>query len=339
MNELSNILAGYGVISCLVIGGVYIWSLPEMEKSVVTKTFCSLLMISLAAILVFHVLYFMHGFEPLEHQLYVSIVSLVPLSYFFFSRDLLGLSEGLRAHDIIHFLLIPLVFFIPLKLGVLASFIAGSVYTFYIFVKTLRLRIDIPRYRFEKFFFAMFFFINIMVLGLGIAVQIFEPGFYYHAYTACISLAMITVSTALLVFPELLSDVLLASQHAYAKTKLENINVDLKCEELEKLMVSERCFEDEYLSLKTVSERLELSTQQLSELVNTRFAMSFPKYVTKHRIEAAKDLLVTEPNTSVLAISMATGFKSQSTFYTAFKDHTNLAPAAYRKEYIRPSDS
>lgn len=334
MHELSNILAGYGVISCLVIAGVYMWSLPEMEKSVISKVFCSLLMLTLAAILVFHVLYFMHGYQPIQKQLYVTIVSIVPLSYFFFSRDILGLSEGLTAQDIIHFLLVPLVFFIPLKLGVLASFVAGSAYTFYIFIKTLRLRTEIPRYRFEKFFFAMFFVINIMVLSLGIAVQIFEPGFYYHLYTACISLAMVAVSTALLVFPELLSDVLLASQVMYANSKLDNINVDQKCAELEKLMVTERYYEDEDLNLIRVAKGLDLTSHQLSELVNSRFGMSFPKYVTKHRIEAAKQMLVNEPNTSVLAVSMATGFKSQSTFYNSFKEHTQLAPAAYRKQNI-----
>ena len=331
MTEFSNILAGYGVISCLVMAAVYQWSLPDMQKSVIAKTFCAILMLSLAAILVFHVLYFMHNLQPLEHQLYVTLVSIVPLSYFFFSRDLLGLSEGLKPLDGLHFLLIPLALVIPLKLGVLASFIAGTGYTFYIFLKTLRLRTEIPRYRFEKIFFAMFFIINIMVLALGVAVQVFESGFYYHTYTACISLAMVAVSSVLLVFPELLSDVLLASQVAYAKSKLDNIDVNSKCNQLEELMNNERCFQDEELSLNSVAQRLELSTQQLSELVNTSFGMSFPKYVTKHRVEAAMHLLIAEPSTSVLAISMATGFKSQSTFYNAFKDHTKLAPAAYRK--------
>ena len=310
-----------------------------MEKSKTTKAFCVLLMMSLATILVFHVLYFMHGYQPLESRFYVIVISLVPLSYFLFCREILGLSDTLRSRDAIHFVLVPLVFFLPLKLGVLASFVAGSAYTFYIFFKTLRLRTEIPRYRFEKFFFAMFFVITIMVVGLGVAVQVFEPSFYYHVYTACISLAMVAVSAALLVFPELLSDVLLASQAVYAKSKLGNIDVETKCNELEKLMISDRYYENEEISLNIVAKHLELSNQQLSELVNTYFAMSFPKYVTKHRVEAAKHLLLSEPNTSILAISMATGFKSQSSFYTAFKDHTKLAPAAYRKKNIASSNS
>lgn len=336
MNELSNILAGYGVISCLMIGGVYIWSLPQMAKSLVAKIFCAKLMLTLATILVFHGLYFMHSLQPLEYRLYVTVVSLVPLSYFFFSREILGLSRGLQVQDALHILLVPIVFLLPLKLGVLLSFVAGALYTFYIFHKTLNLRTQIPRYRFEKFFFAMFFVINILVLVLGIAVQVLEPGFYYHAYTACIALAMVAVSTCLLVFPELLSDILLASEAMYAKSKLGSIDIESKCGELEQLMVVDRCYEDQALSLITAAKRLEISTQQLSELVNTRFNISFPKYVTKHRVNAAKTMLVDEPDASVLAISMAIGFKSQSTFYSAFKEYVGVSPAAYRKDKTRP---
>ena len=174
-----------------------------------------------------------------------------------------------------------------------------------------------------------------MVLGLGFAIQIFEPHFFYHAYyTASISLGMILVSMALLIFPELLSDVLLASKTAYAKSKLDNVDVNSKRNELERLMMEERYYEDENVTLSTIAKQLSMTPQQLSELVNSIFGMGFPKYVTQHRVEAAKTLLIDEPKTSVLAISMATGFKSQSTFYNAFKEQTDLSPAAYRKEHI-----
>ena len=329
---LSVILAGYGVVASFLLAAVYLISLPDMEKTQVAKLSCAALMTSLAGILSFHVLYFLYGLQPLEFRLYVLMVSIVPASYFFFSRDVLSMVEDFSWRDSAHFLLIPIAFFMPLKLGVLLSFIAGFSYTLYIFIATLRLRSEIPRYRFEKFFFAMFFIINVMVLCLGIAVQLFEPSFFYHAYTASLSLSLAVVTGALLVFPDLLSDVLLASKTVYAKSKLTNVDVNKKRDQLESLMLTERCYEDENLSLSMLAQRLELSSQQLSELVNSEFSLSFPKYVTRHRVEAAKKLLLEEPNTSVLAISMATGFKSQSNFYTAFKEHTNLAPAAYRKQ-------
>ena len=42
-------------------------------------------------------------------------------------------------------------------------------------------------------------------------------------------------------------------------------------------------------------------------------------------------MLRTDDKSSVLSISMMTGFKSQSNFYTAFKEVTGESPGEYRK--------
>ncbi len=52
-------------------------------------------------------------------------------------------------------------------------------------------------------------------------------------------------------------------------------------------------------------------------------------------IRAAQTLLTTEPDSSILAISMEIGFKSQSNFYAAFKEITGLAPGDYRKSLAK----
>jgi len=79
---------------------------------------------------------------------------------------------------------------------------------------------------------------------------------------------------------------------------------------------------------------MELSVHQLSELINSNFDYSFPRYIREHRIREAKELLINEPNSSVLSISMMTGFKSQSNFYTAFKEITGFSPGQYRKNSL-----
>ena len=76
---------------------------------------------------------------------------------------------------------------------------------------------------------------------------------------------------------------------------------------------------------------MDLSGQQLSELVNIRLGMGFSRYVRERRVEAAKRLLVSAPDQSILSISMDVGFKSQSNFYAAFKDVTAMPPGDYRK--------
>ena len=172
---------------------------------------------------------------------------------------------------------------------------------------------------------------TLIALALGLALPLIDPMFFYHAYAACISLAMVLVISALMIFPELLSDVWLASETVYTQSKLGKVNIEEKREQLEHLMREERIYDNEDLSLSLLASQLDLSSHQLSELINSSFGHGFSRYVRTHRVEAAKRMLIAEPKASVLSVGLSTGFKSQSSFYTAFRELTGETPAAYRK--------
>jgi len=311
---------------------VYLFSLPEMQKTRSSKLTCASLMAALALLQFVHLQHFLHGVPLLSHKWYAVLLALIPISFYFFSRQLLFHGQQPGAKDFLHGALLIMVWLTPMPWAAAGCFVAGCGYTLYVFTKVMQMRTQIPRFRFERFFFALFFVMNIVALTLGLIAPWLNPGIFYHGYAASISIALILISMALLIFPELLSDVLLASETVYAKSKLDNVNVEQTKMRLEQLMVQERCYENENLTLTTIAEQLDVSPQQLSELVNTNFGMSFPRYVRQHRVEAAKQLLAAEPQSSVLSIGLATGFKSQSSFYTAFKDLTGQTPAAFRAE-------
>lgn len=303
-----------------------------MQKSLVGKLSCVALMLPLAAIQAAHVSYFMTGVDLLGSRIYVALLGLIPIGYYFFCREVLRLSSGAHRRDLWHLAVLIAVLTLPLNFAALTAFFSGCVYTSYIFIKTLRLRTHIPRYRYEKFFFLMFFAMNLIALALGLSIQFLDNTLFYSLYAGAIGIALVLVTTALMVYPELLTDVLLASETVYASSKLDNIDVESKRAELEQMMTEQRHFQNENLTLSDVAAQLSLSAQQLSELVNSGFSMGFPRYVRGHRIEQAKHMLLAEPDASVLSISLATGFKSQSSFYTAFKEVTHSTPAAYRKD-------
>jgi len=331
VTEISAILAGYSAVCAVLLCGVYLFSLPSMRKSAAGRFFCAALMLPIAAVQFCHVLYFMHGTDVLSYRGYLLLLLAVPPFYYFFSCEVLSLREGFATGDLLHLVLPAGAVFLPLKLGALTAFLLGCGYTLFIFLKTLRLRTHVPRFRFEKFFFTMFFGMNVVALVLGLTQSHLDVALYYHAYSTTVAISLVLVSLALLVFPELLSDVLLASETVYAKTKLAGIDVNAKREQLTGLMEA-RFFDNPDLTLGKVADQLELSGQQLSELVNSGFSMSFPRYIRMHRVEAAKQMLMDEPDASVLSISMATGFKSQSAFYTAFKEQTSQTPAEFRRD-------
>lgn len=312
--------------------GLYLFSLPSMEKTRSSQLTCTSLMIVLAALQLVHIQYFLNSVPLLSYKWYALLLALVPISFYFFSRQLLFHGQQPSLKDTYHGALILIVLLVPMPWGALLSFMAGCGYTFYIFYRVMQMRTQIPRFRFERFFFALFFAMNIIALGLGLTAPWLNPGIFYHGYAGSISIAMMLITAALLIFPELLTDVLLASETVYAKSKLDNVNIDQTKMKLEQLMIQDRCFENESLTLTTTAEQLNILPQQLSELVNTNFGMSFPRYIRQHRVEAAKQLLAAEPDSSVLSISLSTGFKSQSSFYTAFKELTGQTPAAFRAE-------
>lgn len=332
MKELSAILAGFSIISCLIFCGVYLFSLPGMKKTAIGKITCTGLLLVLAVVQFFHLQHFIYDTDLLSLRWYAAVLALVPVFFYFFSRELLFHGEKPTLKDLAHVVLLLLVLVTPLPWAVVVCFIAGCGYTLYIFINVLKLRIKIPRFRFEKFFFTLFLVMNIVALLLGVLAPWINPAVFYHGYAASISMAMVLITTALLVFPELLSDVLLASETVYAKSKLTNVDVDQTRISLEQLMVVDRCYENENLTLADVAEQLDVSSQQLSELVNGCFNMSFPRYVRQHRVEAARQMLLAEPDASVLSVGLATGFKSQSSFYTAFKEHTGSTPAGFRRK-------
>jgi len=146
-----------------------------------------------------------------------------------------------------------------------------------------------------------------------------------------ISIALLLILSSLLFFPELLSDILLVTEMAYANSRLGGIDTELKLKELDKLVILDKQFQNEDLSLTTLSELIELTPHQLSELINSHHGFGFPRYIREQRVHEAKRLLREDTKTSILAISMETGFKSQSNFYTAFKEIVGMSPGQYRK--------
>ena len=84
------------------------------------------------------------------------------------------------------------------------------------------------------------------------------------------------------------------------------------------------------LNLGIVAEAMGLGSHQLSELINTEFGYGFSRYVREQRVAEAIHLLSEDSRASILSISLATGFRSQSNFYAAFKEITGQAPGVYR---------
>jgi len=330
--QVSALLAGFSLVSALILLFAYLFFLKDMRKNTAGKIACTFVLLSLAALQYSHYLFFTQSSELLSSRVYATLLVIIPPAFFFFGREVLFPDVQYRWFDCLHAIGPMASFAIAVNHIPGYAFLFGTAYTFWFARILYKLKEQRSRYKFEFFFFGMFAVMALVALVLGLALPYLDASIFFLSYSNAISLAMMLIVAALLIFPELLSDIMLITEMAYTKSKLQGVDTPKKIAELDDLMAVDKHYENEDLSLATAAELLGLSSHQLSELINTQHDCSFPKFVRQHRINAAKQLLVSQANASVLSISMMTGFKSQSSFYTAFKEITGQSPANYRKE-------
>ena len=119
----------------------------------------------------------------------------------------------------------------------------------------------------------------------------------------------------------------------YKKSALsDGASRDILCR-LSNMMNEEKPYMNSCLTLPSLAEKVAVSPQYLSQVINEQLNMNFFDYINSHRIEVAKQLLICplSHTTTILDIAMESAFNSKSSFYTAFKKHTNLTPAQYKK--------
>lgn len=88
------------------------------------------------------------------------------------------------------------------------------------------------------------------------------------------------------------------------------------------------------LSLSALSKAVDTNDKYLRYVLSRTHASGFVSFVNHYRIEDAKTMLSDEAYSiyTVESIGQMAGFKSKSSFYSAFKDETGMTPFQYRQE-------
>ena len=123
---------------------------------------------------------------------------------------------------------------------------------------------------------------------------------------------------------------------SYKKSGLTEERASDILESISNLMRNEKPYRDTKLSLSQLASILEISTHNLSEVINTKIRQNFYDFVNSYRVEEAKVLIEKDKEStySILAHGFEAGFTSKSAFYSAFKKFTGDTPAKYRKNII-----
>ncbi|MBD3903326.1 helix-turn-helix domain-containing protein [Chryseobacterium sp. Ch-15] len=120
------------------------------------------------------------------------------------------------------------------------------------------------------------------------------------------------------------------------KKKDEVIPVDerskILSERLLDYMRIEKPYLDEELSLIKLSSLLNVSTNQLSQVINQNLNTTFYKFINSYRVEEVKQKLknIEFDHYSILGIAFESGFNSKSTFNKIFKEETGMTPSQFK---------
>lgn len=117
----------------------------------------------------------------------------------------------------------------------------------------------------------------------------------------------------------------------YANRKIDSQMAWQISEQLRILFEEEALHRDPNLKMSQVAHRLAIKPHELSQYLNDNVGTSFTNYINSFRIETAAKLLQQNELLTLEAIGHESGFKSNSSFYSAFKKNKGMTPAQFKR--------
>lgn len=339
MIQFSLIVAGFSVVSALLLLFAYAAFIRVPGKSAWSVVSCAALVAALAALQIGHFRYFLGGPEPLTLPTYRVALFVAPSAFYFFGRWAILPTEPLPQWQLVNLAPILLLAIPDRALALPLLFAFGFGYSLWLGRVVYGLRARRAQFRFELFYFVVMAVLALGVLTLGLALPRIDAAWFYHLYAQAIAVGIGILMVALIANPDLIGDLSEAARVKYGASTLGGVDVEATLRRLEQAMARPEVYQREDLSLSTLAAELGLSSHQLSELVNSRLGIGFSRYVRERRVAAAKKLLVAAPSQSILSVSLDTGFRSQSSFYAAFKEVTGQSPGDFRAAALRKDQS
>lgn len=333
LQNISIFLIGFSIISAVLLALTNL-NCKEYDEKLLSRIAGLALLLGLAALQYAHFQFLQSDTRFIHSTFYLILLFTVAPAFYFFSRDVLKVDNIYHPFLILHALPLLASFFLPHNYALALAFFIGTGYVAWLAKIVFSLREQRKRFKLELVALAAMFVVALMVLLLGIALPLISETFFYTTYAMLIGLAFIVAVFTIIRFPNITEEVVEAAQAAYTSSTLKNVDGNALELKLRQLMEVEKLYTQETLSLSNLAEKMDINSHQLSELINTRFEKSFSQLVREYRVNAAKDMLINEPEASVLSIGLSTGFTSQSNFYTAFRDITGTAPGSFRKNSI-----
>lgn len=121
----------------------------------------------------------------------------------------------------------------------------------------------------------------------------------------------------------------------YSKSELKKDEIESLNTRLVEILENKKPYLDPDISLNNLATTLEVSSHNLSQLINSKFEMNFFELINKYRIDEFVSKIKNGDNNKYTLISIAydCGFNSKSTFNRVFKNLTGQTPTSFVKDF------
>jgi len=186
------------------------------------------------------------------------------------------------------------------------------------------------------YYFHIMYMFSYLLYGLSAGGILLEySNFIYHSQIIAMAVMVFYIAQMAYLHPKVFDfeSYLLngTGLSKYLKSGLtESLSKELK-EELITLLRTEKVYRDNSISLETLSEKLNTTRHNTSQIINEHFDMNFFELINKFRIEEAINLLLedTNGNLNIIDIAYEVGYNNKVTFNKAFKKETSLTPTQF----------
>jgi len=127
-------------------------------------------------------------------------------------------------------------------------------------------------------------------------------------------------------------------QEKYKKSGLREEALETGHKKLLEFMVSEKPYLDPKLTLSDLANKLIVSPNQLSQIINQQEEVNFHDFVNRFRVNEFIGRATRNKSFSLLAHALDSGFNSKSSFNNIFKKHKGMTPSQFLKSETVESD-
>lgn len=122
----------------------------------------------------------------------------------------------------------------------------------------------------------------------------------------------------------------------YAGSRLDTETASSLLEEIRKQLTHENWYCQNDLNLTQVANRLGLSTQVISQVINLQTGGSFNDLINDYRLQHVKRLIESQLDSKVdfQTLALQSGFNSKATFNRIFKEKVGMTPTAYKQQSV-----